>query len=294
MKIRHVQRAILFATAMGLLVACSHSPETPSAELDLDQISFRSAWAAGGTVRLTDGTYREPVAPGSAAELVIQATGHIARGRMNGIPSAAVILATNAGGSGTFFDLALLQRQSNTWANTDTAELGDRVEIHSVRIAGDTIRVDLTTHGPGDPMCCPSLRMERDFIIQNNRLTEALKSTRPAASSSIVGSVWKWQHSRYNNDTESVPPNPDRYTFQLLADGNIGVRADCNRAGGTYRIDNQQISIEITHSTMAGCPPESLEQTFLKDLNAAALYFIREETLYIDMKYDTGTMAFRR
>ena len=43
---------------------------------------------------------------------------------------------------------------------------------------------------------------------------------------------------------------------------------------------------------MAACPPGSLETNFLKDLGAAAIYFIREEILYIDLKYDSGTMAF--
>jgi heat shock protein HslJ len=293
MKIRHARRAIIFVSALGLLVACSHVPDAPPAGLDLDEVPFLSAWTASGTARLTNGVYREPAAPGSSADLVIQATGDIARGDMNGIPSAAVILTTNAGGSGTFFDLALLQWQSSAWVNTGTAELGDRVAVHSVIIERNTIRVDLTTHGPGDPMCCPSLRTKRYYIIQKNRLTERRASSQPAAASSIVGRVWKWQHSRYNNDTESVPSNPDQYTFELLPDGNIGVRADCNRASGTYRIENQQITIEITLSTMAACPPDSLEQTFLKDLNAAAIYFNREETLYIDMKYDSGTMAFQ-
>ena len=293
MRIRHARQAILFVSVLVLLVACSHIPDAPPAELDLGQVSFLSSWTASGNARLTNGVYREPAAPGSTADLVIQTTGDIARGDMNGIPSAAVILTTNAGGSGTFFDLALLQWRSSAWVNTDTAELGDRVAVHSVIIEKNTIRVDLTTHGPGDPMCCPSLRMERYYIIQKNRLTERRAASQPAATSSIVGRVWKWQHSRYNNDTESVPSNPDQYTFELLPDGNIGVRADCNRAGGTYRIENQQITIEITHSTMAACPPDSLEQAFLKDLNAAAIYFIRDETLYIDMKYDSGTMAFQ-
>ena len=58
------------------------------------------------------------------------------------------------------------------------------------------------------------------------------------------------------------------------------------------RIKDQQITAEITHSTMAACPPDSLEQVFIKDLNAAAIYFMREDTLYIDLKYDSGTMEF--
>jgi len=223
---------------------------------------------------------------------VIQAAGDIAYGEISGSPSAAVVLATNAGGSGTFFDLALLQWQSGRWINTDMAELGDRVQIHAVAIEDNVIRVDLTTHGPGDPMCCPSHRSERLFTVHSERLATSGAFSQPASSSAVVGIVWKWQRSHYNNDTESVPPNADHYTVQLLPEGNIAVRADCNRAGGVYRLENQQITIEITHSTMAACPPNSLEQVFIKDLNAAAIYFIKEGALYLELQYDTGTMQF--
>ncbi|KPJ77923.1 MAG: hypothetical protein AMJ54_05770 [Deltaproteobacteria bacterium SG8_13] len=290
------RRYIQWAAAVGLFLllpaACSHTPAAPPSGVDLDQVLFLSGWTGSGTVRLNNGEYREPAAPDSAADLVIQATGDLVYGEVGGSPAAAIVLVTNAGGSGTFFDLALLQWQSGQWVNTDVAELGDRVQVHAVVIQGSAIRVDLTTHGPGDPMCCPSLRMERRFTVQGDRLAESSASAAPESSSAIVGAVWKWQRTRYSNDTESVPSNPEHYTLQLLAEGNVGVRADCNRAGGVYRIEDQQISIEITHSTMAACPPESLEQAFIKDLNAAALYFIREDILYIDLKFDSGTMEF--
>jgi heat shock protein HslJ len=55
-----------------------------------------------------------------------------------------------------------------------------------------------------------------------------------------------------------------------------------------------QISIEITHTTRAACPPGSLEQRYIRDLNAAAVYFMEGDVLYIDLKYDTGTMKFTR
>ena len=278
--------------AIVWLAACSHMPASPAPEVDLDQVKFMSSWTSSGTVRLTNGAYREPAAPGSAAELVIRTTGSIVHSEINTIPSAAVILVTDAGGSGTFFDLALLTWQSGRWMNTDTAELGDRVKIHTVTIERNTIRVDLTAHGPGDPMCCPSQRNVRLFTVQNSRLTAANPGPQKASMPSIVGVNWLWKRSRYNNDTESVPNKPDHYTFQLLPEGNISVRADCNRAGGTYRIADQRITIEVTHSTMAACPPDSLERKFLRDLNAAAIYFFRGDTLYIDMKYDSGTMEF--
>ena len=291
---RCIRQASLVALAILLPAACSHSTAPPPSDIQIDQISFISAWTSSGSVRFTNGEYREPAAPDSAADLVVQTTGDIAAGELNGVPSAALVLVTNAGGSGTFFDLALLQWQSGAWINTDVAELGDRVQVHAVSIENDTIRVKMTTHGPGDPMCCPSLRTERQFGGQDARLVESSVTNRPAISPAIAGKVWKWQRSRYSNDTESLPPDPDHYTLQLLSDGNINVRADCNRVGGVYRLKDQQITIEITHSTMAACPPGSLEQTFIKDLNAAAIFFIRDEILYFDMKYDSGTMEFQK
>ena len=290
MNVRYMQHASRALLLLLWLAGCSHTPAAPPFAVDLDQVIFLSAWTDSGTIRLTGGEYREPAAPGAASELLIQAAGDIAYGDIDGRPSAAVVMVTNAGGSGTFFDLALLQWQSGIWVNTDTAELGDRVQVHSLAIADNAVRVDLTTHGPGDPMCCPSLRLEQIFSVQDRQLAESGAVQQPAASPALVGVVWKWQRSRYNNDTQAVPPDPNRYTVQLLPEGSISIRADCNRAGGIYRLANQQITIEITHSTMAACPPDSLEQIFIRDLGAAALHFIRDGTLYLELQYDTGTM----
>jgi len=110
----------------------------------------------------------------------------------------------------------------------------------------------------------------------------------------IIGVTWKWQQSRYNNDTEAKPQDPSRYTIAFRPNGALNIRADCNRAGGKYTIQKSRLAVEVTHSTRAACPTDSLEQTFLRDLNSAAIYFIREGDLYIDLKYDSGTMKFSR
>ncbi len=89
-----------------------------------------------------------------------------------------------------------------------------------------------------------------------------------------------------------MPPGPDHYTLKLLPDGKVSIRADCNLGGGVYTLRGNEISIEITHTTRAACPPESLEQTYIRDLNAAVIYFMKGDFLYIDLKYDTGTMKF--
>jgi heat shock protein HslJ len=115
-----------------------------------------------------------------------------------------------------------------------------------------------------------------------------------ATDDNLLGIVWKWQQTLYNNDQRAVPNDPSGYTIVFQPDGTLAIRADCNRAGGNYTLENSSLNITVTHSTRAMCPPDSLEQTFLKDLDAATIYFMRKGQLYIDLKYDTGTMRFSK
>ena len=108
----------------------------------------------------------------------------------------------------------------------------------------------------------------------------------------ITGIVWKWQQTLYNNDTRSVPDDPGNYNVSFDPGGNLFIRADCGLGGGNYVVEGKVITLEVTHTTRAMCPPDSLERTFIKDLNAARIYFKRDGNLYIDLKYDIGTMKF--
>ena len=110
----------------------------------------------------------------------------------------------------------------------------------------------------------------------------------------LNGVVWKWQQTRYNNDQQTIPADPSSYTIEFVPDGKLHVRADCNRVGGTYALEGKRLAIELTHSTRAMCPPDSLDEAFKKDLDAAAIYFFKDGFLYLDLKYDTGTMKFAR
>ena len=114
------------------------------------------------------------------------------------------------------------------------------------------------------------------------------------ASEEVTGVKWTWQQTRYNNDQNSVPADPSSYTVTFNTDGTLNIQVDCNRGGGSYSIEGKSITIEVTHTTRAMCPPESLEQTFIKDLNASKIFFFSDGDLYMDLKYDAGTMKFSR
>ena len=114
------------------------------------------------------------------------------------------------------------------------------------------------------------------------------------ADQTLIATMWRWQQTLYGNGRKLMPTNPDRYTLKLLPDGRLNIRADCNLGGGSYTVNDDRISIEITHSTRAACPPESMDRDYVRDLNAAAKYFLKDDGLHIELKDDGGTMRFVR
>jgi heat shock protein HslJ len=137
---------------------------------------------------------------------------------------------------------------------------------------------------------------EGQIVIEAVELVGAAKEddcrAAAAAEERITSIVWKWQQTRLNDGQTVTADDPTRYTLAFQPDGSLAIRADCNRVGGNYTIENTSLAIETTFSTRAMCPPDSLDQTFLKHLNAAAIVFMREGHLYIDLQFDTGTMRF--
>jgi hypothetical protein len=154
----------------GACVRTVTPPERPSGMSAFDGVLFHTEWTDSSTVVLTKGRYVEPDEPGSTSQVVIQLSEKGAKGPVDGREIAAAVLISSGGGSGTFYDLVLLIWGPNGWKHTDTAPLGDRVKVHSVSLAGREIIVDLTEQGPDDPMCCPTLRRTRRYLVQDGRL----------------------------------------------------------------------------------------------------------------------------
>ena len=125
-------------------------------------------------------------------------------------------------------------------------------------------------------------------------LQAATLTTSDGKKTDIGGITWRWQRTMYNNDTRSEPPDPSRYTILLMPEGLLSLHLDCNAGGGRYTLDGSSLVLELTHTTMAACPPDSLAQQFMKDLAAARIAFMRDGDLYLDLMYDSGTMKFAR
>jgi hypothetical protein len=59
-------------------------------------------------------------------------------------------------------------------------------------------------------------------------------------------------------------------------------------------MNGSKLSVTITHTTMAACPEGSLEGSFLRDLNRANGFLLKNGSLFLDLKLDVGTMEFHK
>jgi heat shock protein HslJ/LysM repeat protein len=248
-------------------------------------------------VTLTNGTYEgEPFVEGGASRPTVTfIPDPVAYGDVPGDDQndAAVLLAENSGGSGTFVYLAVVVNQDGQPVNVATILLGDRAQVQSMKIENKQIAVNLIQHGPDDPMCCPSQQVIKTFALQGDQLVEvSSEEVSAAATLELIGPVWRWDQTLMNNGDKFVPNNPNNYTVQFMPDGTVAIQADCNRVGGTYTLDGSAITIELGPTTLVACPPDSLGDQFVANLGAAAIYFFQGENLFIDLKFDSGTMQF--
>lgn len=125
--------------------------------------------------------------------------------------------------------------------------------------------------------------------------TTAAPNVAPAAEApALTGNPWHWVATQTPVEW-IVADDPAKYTVQFNADSSLFLRADCNRGRGSYATtDDRSLTIGPAAITRAMCPPGSLDTKFLQQLNNAAGWFFRDDTLYVDQKMDSGTMRFVR
>ena len=90
----------------------------------------------------------------------------------DGAEDAAVVLATSGGGSGTFISLEAVLNDKGKPKHVASTLLGDRAQIKSVVIESGEITVNMVTHGPDDPMCCPTQEVTEQYKLQGDTLVQ--------------------------------------------------------------------------------------------------------------------------
>jgi len=151
------------------------SPSPPVAAVtrrDLEGLTYSSEFAGPGRVTLLDGVYQEPVMPGAATVTLVLLTEYVAFGDLNGdgVGDAVAVLETDPGGSGVFFELVGVVATDKGPRQIAAESLGDRTDIEGIAIDDGVVSIDLITHGPEDPMCCPTARERRSYRLVGDSL----------------------------------------------------------------------------------------------------------------------------
>ena len=210
----------------------------------------------------------------------------------------ATILVSNGGGSGVFYDLAVVQEQDGQPVNVATTLLGDRVSIISLYIVDNQVVVDMITQGPDEPMCCGTLEVVNTYELQGNELVETASESvgtvdQGPTNESIVGVLWEWVETAYSNDTTLSVDDPSKYTMLLNDDGTANFQIDCNMGGGTYELDGSTLRLDVSTMTRVACPEGTLSDVFVRELNAAATFVMDGPDLILNLFADAGNMRFR-
>ncbi len=108
----------------------------------------------------------------------------------------------------------------------------------------------------------------------------------------LTATGWLWQQTQMNNDDLFRPDQPGNYHLRFLGDGTLAIQADCNRAQGHYEIEDHRLRIEMGPMTLMACGEASLGDRFLANLGGANSYFFQDGNLFIELKFDSGSMKF--
>ena len=106
------------------------------------------------TFNLVDGAASKPAAPGSVGVETVRVVGEGVSGDIDGDgkPEAALLLADDPGGSGTFYYAVLAVNDGKSWHATNTLPLGDRIAPQGIEYAGGQFVYRFMERKPGEPM----------------------------------------------------------------------------------------------------------------------------------------------
>ena len=160
------------ATAAPTL-ATNPSSAPPALTLAVLKNSIYMLQSSGAPLQITlvDGAFKL-----NDPKLNLSITGRliepVAFGDLNGDgePDAAVIIAANFGGSGTFHELIVMLSKSGQTVQAASLALGDRIQEKQLTIQNGIILLDYLRQGATDPMCCPAERAMTTYQLKEGKL----------------------------------------------------------------------------------------------------------------------------
>ena len=143
------------------------APASPLTRQQAENFTYRLYYTLNAEIMLQNGVfdYQDPSDPSVRVHSIlhpVDAYGHI---NTDNSSDAVVVLVTNTGGSGNFYDMVALANHNGTPIQVAEVHLGDRQIVNSITINDDrTITLDFVTHDDDDAFCCPTQHVRRNYI----------------------------------------------------------------------------------------------------------------------------------
>jgi heat shock protein HslJ len=131
------------------------------------------------------------------------------------------------------------------------------------------------------------------FVSATGTPTGAGRAAPAAQATTLTGTLWEWENTETSDGTVITATDPSRYTVEFLDGGQMAIRADCNRGSGTYVTNGSELVITPGAFTRIGCPPDTQDQVFLRDLARVSGYLFIQGKLILQLPFDSGSMTFR-
>lgn len=113
-----------------------------------------------------------------------------------------------------------------------------------------------------------------------------------AMDNELTDITWQWIETAYGNDSLVASKDPSRYTLTFNADGTLTAQVDCNGGSGAYTLDGASLTFGPLVTTRMGCPADTQDGLFSKDLATVGSYVIEDGHLFLSLVMDGGTMEF--
>jgi uncharacterized membrane protein/heat shock protein HslJ len=253
---------------------------------DLKNAEYQSEFAINGRVRLSNGIYRGKIVPDSASELIVMLSDQVAFGDLNGdgAEDAAVVLITDPGGSGTFRHLSVVINEKGSPQHVASQWLGDRVKVKSLSVRSGEIVVQMMTHGPRDPMCCPTFQVTQNYILQEGKVVIA-------EVRELMKRKWALRSFGVKDPEDLIVPRTV-ISLEFSKDGKLYGSGGCNRYFAAYEIGpGDSLKIKSIGSTRMACPKEFMDQEmrYFEALQRVSAFKVQNNLL--QLLYENGQQA---
>lgn len=199
-------------------------------------------------VQLNDGKFEQGTLGGDDY-VSVSVTNFISHGDLNGdgFDEYAAMVAENYGGTGVFIFLVVFSDVKGELVSQTSAWVGDRPQLNAISIGNGEIFLDATIHKTDDPMCCPTLRTARHYMLKNNQLymTDYVTFTSDGRPRTITIEAPKDGTEVFNSvpikGSVAVAPFENNLVYRIydvgnveLAIGSIGVNSNELGGPGTF------------------------------------------------------------